>query len=224
MICLTNTINLHQIVSQSNLLMVINDHYHVLSKLRFGMQFMLMHTLMLQNVLLNYQSSKSVVNMFTHHDFIEYRQAVITPSALSMIYPKAEIPGYSLEQFLNDLTNECEKDIRLCFQSGAHCVQLDFTEARFSLKVDPSGQLLRDFVQLNNRVLDRFGLSDQCRLGVHVCAGLYSFIFFFLIVSFSKVENFIDQSSMKYVVVFYTIFDIIEHIKKCLVKSRKLTQ
>lgn len=99
------------------------------------------------------------------------RQAVITASALSMVYPKATIRGYSHEQFLNDLTSECEKDIRLCLESGAQCVQLDFTEARFSLKVDPSGQLLRDFVQLNNRVLDRFGFREQHRLGVHVCAG-----------------------------------------------------
>ncbi|CAF0906699.1 unnamed protein product [Adineta steineri] len=99
------------------------------------------------------------------------KQAVITPSALSMVYPKATIRGYSHEQFLNDLTNECEKDIRLCLESGAYCVQLDFTEARFSLKIDPSGQLLKDFVQLNNQVLDRFTFQEQRRLGVHVCPG-----------------------------------------------------
>ncbi|CAF1277972.1 unnamed protein product, partial [Adineta ricciae] len=99
------------------------------------------------------------------------KQAVITASALSMVYPKATIRGYSHEQFLDDLTNECEKDIRLCLESGAHCVQLDFTEARFALKVDPSGQLLRDFVQLNNQVLDRFAFREQHRLGVHICSG-----------------------------------------------------
>ncbi|CAF4875890.1 unnamed protein product, partial [Rotaria sp. Silwood1] len=99
------------------------------------------------------------------------KQAVITPSALSMIYPKATIRGYSHEQFLNDLTVESERDIRQCLESGAYCVQLDFTEARFSLKIDPTGQLLRDFVQLNNRVLDRFGFHEQHRLGVHVCPG-----------------------------------------------------
>ncbi|UJR10769.1 hypothetical protein I4U23_014957 [Adineta vaga] len=102
---------------------------------------------------------------------IPIKQAVITPSALSLVYPRATIRGYSHEQFLNDLTSECEKDIRLCLESDAYCVQLDFTEARFSLKVDPSGQLLRDFVQLNNRVLDRFGFREQHRLGVHVCPG-----------------------------------------------------
>ncbi|CAF3114148.1 unnamed protein product [Rotaria socialis] len=99
------------------------------------------------------------------------KQAVITPSALSMIYPKATIRGYSHEQFLNDLIDESERDIRLCLDSGAYCVQLDFTEARFSLKLDPTGQLLRDFVQINNQVLDRFGFHEQHRLGVHVCPG-----------------------------------------------------
>ena len=101
-----------------------------------------------------------------------YRQAVITPSALSMAYPKATIRGYSHEQFMSDLINEAEKDIRLCLESGAHCIQLDFTEARFSLKVDPTGELLKKFVQLNNRVLDRFVFQEQHQLGVHVCPGL----------------------------------------------------
>ncbi|CAF0824243.1 unnamed protein product [Rotaria sp. Silwood1] len=99
------------------------------------------------------------------------KQAVITPSALSMLYPKSGIEGYSHEQFLNDLIVESEKDIRRCLESGAHCVQLDFTEARLSLKIDPTGQLLQDFIQLNNRVLDRFDPQEQHRLGVHVCPG-----------------------------------------------------
>jgi 5-methyltetrahydropteroyltriglutamate--homocysteine methyltransferase len=51
-----------------------------------------------------------------------------------MVYPKVTIRGYSHEQFLNDLINESEKDIRQCLESGAHCVQLDFTEARFFIK------------------------------------------------------------------------------------------
>ena len=101
------------------------------------------------------------------------REAVIAPSALSLVYPKATIEGYSREQFLDDLVNEAEKDIRRCFASGAHSVQLDFTEARFSLKIDPTGQLLRDFVRINNRVLDRFEPNLRHRLGVHVCPGSF---------------------------------------------------
>jgi 5-methyltetrahydropteroyltriglutamate--homocysteine methyltransferase len=100
------------------------------------------------------------------------RQAVITPSALSMVYPKIPIEGYTREQFLVDLMSEAETDIRECFASGAHSVQLDFTEARFSLKVDPTGKLLRDFVDINNKVLDRFEPNLRERLGVHICPGL----------------------------------------------------
>jgi 5-methyltetrahydropteroyltriglutamate--homocysteine methyltransferase len=100
-----------------------------------------------------------------------------------MVYPTATIEGYTHEQFLVDLMNEAEKDIRECFASGAHSVQLDFTEARFSLKVDPTGQLLRDFVRINNRVLDRFEPSLRHRLGVHVCPGE---IFVFYIYMYNK--------------------------------------
>jgi 5-methyltetrahydropteroyltriglutamate--homocysteine methyltransferase len=47
------------------------------------------------------------------------KQAIITASALSMVYSPhilstGGIDNYSREQFLKDLVNECEKDIRLC--------------------------------------------------------------------------------------------------------------
>ncbi|CAF1238753.1 unnamed protein product [Adineta ricciae] len=105
---------------------------------------------------------------FTH---LPIKQAVISPSALSMVYPTATIKNYSHEQFLTDLINETEKEIRLCLEKGAHCVQIDFVEANFALKLDPTGHLLRDFVQLNNCVLERFAFEEQHRLGVHLCAG-----------------------------------------------------
>jgi 5-methyltetrahydropteroyltriglutamate--homocysteine methyltransferase len=105
------------------------------------------------------------------------REAVIAPSALSMVYSTATIEGYSREQFLVDLINEAEKDIRKCFDSGAHSVQLDFTEARYSLKVDPTGQLLRDMVDINNKVLDRFEPNLRDRLGVHICPGIIFILF-----------------------------------------------
>ncbi|ATY16413.1 5-methyltetrahydropteroyltriglutamate--homocysteine methyltransferase [Amycolatopsis sp. AA4] len=99
------------------------------------------------------------------------KQAVIAPSALSLLYPAAGIDGYSRESFLDDLVDGAEADIRGCLDAGAHVVQLDFTEGRLSLKLDPSGQVLRDFVELNNRVLERFGEADRARLGVHTCPG-----------------------------------------------------
>jgi 5-methyltetrahydropteroyltriglutamate--homocysteine methyltransferase len=99
------------------------------------------------------------------------KQAVISASALSLIYPSEEIPGYSREVFLADLIDESEKDIRGALEAGANSVQIDFTEARLSLKLDPSGGLLRSFVALNNQVLDRFTPSELQRIGVHVCPG-----------------------------------------------------
>jgi len=42
---------------------------------------------------------------------------VIALSALSMVYPKAIIEDYSREEFLEDLINESEKEIRKCFES-----------------------------------------------------------------------------------------------------------
>jgi 5-methyltetrahydropteroyltriglutamate--homocysteine methyltransferase len=54
---------------------------------------------------------------------------------------------------------------------GAHCVQVDFTEGRLALKLDPSGALLRAFVELNNAVLDRFSNEERRRIGVHTCPG-----------------------------------------------------
>ena len=84
------------------------------------------------------------------------KQAVISASALSLLYPQEGIADYSQEQFINDLLDEAEADIRRSLNSGAHNVQIDFTEARLSLKLDPSGGLLKSFIDLNNKVLSSF--------------------------------------------------------------------
>jgi len=99
------------------------------------------------------------------------KQAVISASALSLIYPQSGIPGYTQEEFMTDLLNECEKDIRQCLQHGAYKVQMDFTEGRLSLKLDPSGGVLKHFIAVNNQVFDRFTEEEQQKFGVHVCPG-----------------------------------------------------
>lgn len=99
------------------------------------------------------------------------KQAVISASALSLLYPAEGIDGYPREQFLEDLLREAETDIRRCLARGAHTVQIDFTEARLAVKLDPSGGLLRSFVELNNRVLERFTPAERRRIGVHTCPG-----------------------------------------------------
>ena len=99
------------------------------------------------------------------------KQAVISASALSLLYPSRDIPGYSRESFLLDLIEEAATDIRECLELGADSVQIDFTEARLSLKLDPSGALLESFVSLNNQVLDRLSPEQRLRVGIHTCPG-----------------------------------------------------
>ncbi|MER7758822.1 cobalamin-independent methionine synthase II family protein [Streptomyces sp. NPDC097619] len=105
------------------------------------------------------------------HTDLPVKQAVIAPSALSLLYPAAGIEGYPRERFLADLADEAEADIRQCLDAGAHVVQLDFTEGRLSLKLDPSGGVLEDFIALNNTVLERFTPEERARIGVHTCPG-----------------------------------------------------
>jgi 5-methyltetrahydropteroyltriglutamate--homocysteine methyltransferase len=99
------------------------------------------------------------------------KQAVISASALSLLYPQEGIPGYSREAFLEDLVREAQKDIRRSLESGAIVVQIDFTEGRLAVKLDPSTNLLDSFVDLNNRVLAPFSAEERRRLGVHTCPG-----------------------------------------------------
>lgn len=102
---------------------------------------------------------------------VPVKQAVISASALSLLYPQDGIAGYSRDTFLDDLVSEAVADIRGSLRSGADNVQVDFTEARLSLKLDPSGGVLHAFIDLNNRVLDHFSAEELTRIGVHTCPG-----------------------------------------------------
>jgi len=99
------------------------------------------------------------------------KQAVISPSALSLMYPAEGIPDYPREQFIDDLLREHETEVRQCLQKRAHSVQIDFTEGRLAIKVDPSGHLLNSFIELNNLALSRFSRDERKRIGVHTCPG-----------------------------------------------------
>ena len=105
------------------------------------------------------------------------KQAVIAPSMLSLLYPlDDDIHGYSREQFLADLCDETEKDIRQAFAVGAQRVSIDFTEGRLAAKNDPRNPwtgraMLTQFIELNNRVLGRFSAAERMNIGVHTCPG-----------------------------------------------------
>ena len=102
---------------------------------------------------------------------VPLKQAVISPSALSLLYPEESIPGYSRDAFIEDLLHEHVTEVRRCLDKGARKVQIDFTEGRFALKADPTGQLLANFIDLNNLALARFSAGERQRLGVHTCPG-----------------------------------------------------
>src|SRR5580693_1072997 len=91
----------------------------------------------------------SYLDVALRYAHVPVKQAVISPSALSLMYPAEKIPGYSREQFIDDLLNESETEIRRCLRIGAYKVQIDFTEGRFTTKIDPSGYLLNSFIDLN---------------------------------------------------------------------------
>jgi 5-methyltetrahydropteroyltriglutamate--homocysteine methyltransferase len=102
---------------------------------------------------------------------VPVKQAVISPSALSLMYPAEGIGGYPREEFIRDLLNEHETEVRRCLAAGAHKVQIDFTEGRLAVKIDPSGALLGSFIDLNNMALSRFSREERQRIGIHTCPG-----------------------------------------------------
>jgi 5-methyltetrahydropteroyltriglutamate--homocysteine methyltransferase len=122
-------------------------------------------------VTISFADARSFIKEARRYSSLPMKQAVISPSALSLLYPAQGIPDYHHDAFLRDLIDEAASDIRGALDAGAANVQIDFTEGRLSLKLDPSGALLRSFVALNNQVLERFSPEDRQHIGVHVCPG-----------------------------------------------------
>jgi 5-methyltetrahydropteroyltriglutamate--homocysteine methyltransferase len=113
----------------------------------------------------------SYLDVATRYAHRPVKQAVISASALSLMYPAEEIRGYSREEFISDLLDEHEAEVRNCLRKGAHAVQIDFTEGRLAVKIDPSGNLLHSFIDLNNLALSRFSAEERARIGIHTCPG-----------------------------------------------------
>jgi 5-methyltetrahydropteroyltriglutamate--homocysteine methyltransferase len=113
----------------------------------------------------------SYLDFVFRYAHVPVKQAVISPSALSLMYPPEAISNYPRERFIKDLLREHEAEVRACLLKGAHKVQIDFTEGRLALKIDPLGNLLHSFIDLNNLALSRFSVDDRRRIGVHTCPG-----------------------------------------------------
>jgi methionine synthase II (cobalamin-independent) len=107
----------------------------------------------------------------------DVKQAVISPSMMMLLYPlEGEIDGYPREQFLDDVIDECEKDVRQCFAAGAVRVSVDFTEGRLANKNDSRNpwtgkDMLQEFIDLNNRLFERFTAEERRNIGIHTCPG-----------------------------------------------------
>ncbi len=105
------------------------------------------------------------------------KQAVIAPSMLALLYPlSTEVPGYTRAEFESDLVDECERDIRKAFAAGAVRVSVDFTEGRLATRADPRNPwtgagMLPHFIELNNRVMERFTAAERVDIGIHTCPG-----------------------------------------------------
>lgn len=104
------------------------------------------------------------------------KQAVISPSMLSLMVPAEGLAGYPRETFLEDVVRGCAEDIERSFAAGATRVTIDFTEGRLALRRDlrapwAGPEALGGFIDLINRVLDRIRPELRAAVGVHTCPG-----------------------------------------------------
>lgn len=104
------------------------------------------------------------------------KQAVISPSMLSLMVPAGGLGNYSRDDFLADVVAGCAEDIRRCFEAGATRVSIDFTEGRLALRDDlrapwAGPEALGGFIELINRVLAELTDAQRAAVGVHTCPG-----------------------------------------------------
>ena len=113
----------------------------------------------------------SYLDVAMRYAHVPVKQAVISPSALSRMYPVEGIRDYSREQFIDDLLSEHDTEMRRCLEKGAHKIRVGFTEGRLAVKIDSSGDFLNSFIDPNNLALSRFSPEQGRRIGVHTCPG-----------------------------------------------------
>ena len=107
---------------------------------------------------------------------VPLKQAVISPSMLSLMVPPGGLADYTRAEFLDDVVAGCAEDITRCFAAGASRVTIDFTEGRLALRRDlrapwAGPAALGGFIELINRVLDRIAPAQRAAVGVHTCPG-----------------------------------------------------
>ncbi|WP_051068436.1 hypothetical protein [Janthinobacterium sp. CG3] len=75
--------------------------------------------------------SGSYLDVAMAYATVPVKRAIISPSALSLMYPAEGIAGYPREQFIADLLLEHETEIRRSLAREPYKVQIDFTEGRW---------------------------------------------------------------------------------------------
>lgn len=110
------------------------------------------------------------------HTVLPLKQAVISPSMLSLTVPHEGLGDYTRDEFLADVVAGCAEDIRRCLAAGASRVSIDFTEGRLALRRDlrapwAGPQALAGFIELLNRVLGELTAGERLAVGVHTCPG-----------------------------------------------------
>src|ERR1700733_13085831 len=75
-----------------------------------------------------------------------------------------------------DTVDEREIWRRQAFAAGAARVTVDFTKGRLATRNDARNpwtgrNMLPHFIELNNRVMDRFTAQERTRIGIHTCPG-----------------------------------------------------
>lgn len=107
---------------------------------------------------------------------LDVKQAVISPSMLSLMIPNDLTGEFSREEIIDMIVEQCAEDIRRCFAAGAQRVSIDFTEGRLALRDDLRAPwvgtgALGGFIDLINRVLDQCDEEQRMAIGVHTCPG-----------------------------------------------------
>ena len=99
------------------------------------------------------------------------KQAVISPSALSLMYPAAAFP---IIRARNSSTICWPSTKRKCAVASIKARTRSRSISRKAgsrVKIDPSGNLLNSFIDLNNLALSRFSAEERKRIGIHTCPG-----------------------------------------------------
>ena len=99
------------------------------------------------------------------------KQGVISASALSLLYPASGLPDDRKRNFWRTWPTKPSATSASAWTPERANAQIDFTEARLLLKRNPSLGLLRAFVDLNNKVLNRFTVEERKEIGAHTYPG-----------------------------------------------------